>query len=134
MRGGQSVADYVTNEARTTCRGLMTPFDATIDLLGHHLDDAGIPPGRSQEALEAVREAVRGRIPGRGGWTSITRATAKPGALRRSIGDRWITLCTALVAPAKTQTLPEWTLARRGIEARIRETLARVREAQAWSS
>lgn len=99
-------------------------FDATIDLLGHHLDDAGIPPNRSQEALEAVRDAVCG-LPG-AGWVDIAYQGRLSPTLCRSIGDRWITLYRP--GSAKAQEGPEWNLVRRGIEKRIREALAAVRE------
>lgn len=90
------------------------PFDATVDLLAHHLERAGIPEDRSQEALPAVREALR-TLPG-ARWVDVDYLDRMDPQLLGPQGDRWLTL----YRPGRGATQvegPRWQPVRLAVEA-----------------
>ena len=80
------------------------PFDTTVDLLAFHLATAGVPEDRHEEALEAVRQAIKA-MPGANIVDLAYAGHLVPdhGLLR----ERWVTFYKP--GSGKPQTGPEWT-------------------------
>lgn len=97
-----------------------TPFDATVDLLAHHLDRAGIPEDRSQEAMSAVREALRS-LPG-AQWVDVDYLGRLDPVLLGPDADRWLTLYSPGRGASKVEG-PQWQQLRLAVEEAMRRAL-----------